>query len=608
MKLIYMWINSYQVLKDQEFNFSSNYTVKKEKMFFSVKKNDTINGFYNTRYNSRPFVQDVSAIVGGNASGKTTALDFLYKVIYDKKSLLDTKYVVVYEKDKRLYCIDSQLDSLFSFDTMITKENGDLQNLNFSVIHHSPAFSDHISYFAETRSTYKNTYYNISTNFLVRSGGAVITESFLHPRKGDVESFFNAEEDLALQYVIWHGNAGHIKRLRMNLLVSSDTVRNLIKFLSSFEKRILSDDSGYEDKTTISNFEEVLSYFDNLYVKVFSSYDFWDILDEIVILCAVFEDVMSCATEEERFNLFVDYLNVLLSRFYTSKEYRKTRYEDDLDELLSAFENSEYRAPRMIKDYYYFRFVRKDFKSLNVHKDKLIFENFDEYEVEFLRIYKQLFRGINALRLYVDGMSTGEKKMFELFYRLNYVNTLIEQDSEHEKNVIILLDEIEAFYHPLYQQSFITTFLKETSKLLTNIDNIQIILATHSPFVLSDIFGDTVNILGFEPGNGSGPCLKNSFAANIGDLLKNEYFLKNGFVGDFAKLKIEHYLKLVESEEGIEKHINELEVFVSKISDNILRNYFWGKIKNKLSVQSLIRSKELELMKIMKEIKDLKND
>ena len=54
--------------------------------------------------------------------------------------------------------------------------------------------------------------------------------------------------------------------------------------------------------------------------------------------------------------------------------------------------------------------------------------------------------------------------------------------------VQIILEEIEQYYHPEYQRVLIATLIEYLNKL--NIDKnfrIDILLVTHSPFVLSDI-------------------------------------------------------------------------------------------------------------------------
>src|SRR5437868_568095 len=71
-----------------------------------------------------------------------------------------------------------------------------------------------------------------------------------------------------------------------------------------------------------------------------------------------------------------------------------------------------------------------------------------------------------------------------------------------------------------------------------NINNLNILFSTHSPFILSDI--PSQSILKLKKGK-TIPYDKQTqtFGANIHELLANEFFLSNGFMGQHAKKKIE---------------------------------------------------------------------
>ena len=71
-----------------------------------------------------------------------------------------------------------------------------------------------------------------------------------------------------------------------------------------------------------------------------------------------------------------------------------------------------------------------------------------------------------------------------------------------------------------------------------------ILLATHSPFILSDIQEHKTLKLN------NGKIVQsdnsyNTFAANIHDLLADEFFLEDGYMGAFAKRQIEIAINLL---------------------------------------------------------------
>ena len=63
--------------------------------------------------------------------------------------------------------------------------------------------------------------------------------------------------------------------------------------------------------------------------------------------------------------------------------------------------------------------------------------------------------------------------------------------------------------------------------------NINVILATHSPFILSDI--PDSNILFLENGDLPQKSIKGTFCGNVCELLEQSFFLQSGFMGYYAK-------------------------------------------------------------------------
>ena len=99
-----------------------------------------------------------------------------------------------------------------------------------------------------------------------------------------------------------------------------------------------------------------------------------------------------------------------------------------------------------------------------------------------------------------------------------------------------------------------------------------IIIATHSPFILSDI--PQSNILYLENGkNVDSSEFKNPFAANICDVLYQSFFLKNGFLGEYARQKLNeifHYL--TERHKYIpQKKLSEIKSLIELVGDPFIK-------------------------------------
>lgn len=114
---------------------------------------------------------------------------------------------------------------------------------------------------------------------------------------------------------------------------------------------------------------------------------------------------------------------------------------------------------------------------------------------------------------------------------------------EDMDNVVVFFDEAETSLHPEWQRRFLHNTLCFLQRFGEGY-NVQVVLATHSPILLSDIPKGNVHFLlgndtDREAQRASLQELKNTFAANIYDLYQMSFFLKNGPIGEFAKGKLE---------------------------------------------------------------------
>ena len=153
-----------------------------------------------------------------------------------------------------------------------------------------------------------------------------------------------------------------------------------------------------------------------------------------------------------------------------------------------------------------------------------------------------LNKKIDKEQIEIEKMSAGERQFIYMFstYIYHLCNLLSIQDSKRIKyrNVNLVFDEVEICFHPEYQRTFIHKLLSTLNRIgLTRNCSFNVIIATHSPFILSDI--PQSNILYLEEGKDVSDTIKvNPFGANLNDILRQSFFLKNGFVGEFAKQKI----------------------------------------------------------------------
>lgn len=157
-------------------------------------------------------------------------------------------------------------------------------------------------------------------------------------------------------------------------------------------------------------------------------------------------------------------------------------------------------------------------------------------------------------------MSSGEKQITYILCSLYYYMLCLDSAHRYSKNIQsykndsnhieyehinIIFDEIELYFHPEMQRTFISTLLHGLQQLpFKKIKSLHFMMVTHSPFVLSDI--PIQNILFLEK-NGQQASKKDmvSFGANIHTMLVNNFFLKGGAMGQFAKETIKNLLNQV---------------------------------------------------------------
>ena len=174
----------------------------------------------------------------------------------------------------------------------------------------------------------------------------------------------------------------------------------------------------------------------------------------------------------------------------------------------------------------------------------------------------------------LDSFSSGEKQMLNsigsIIYHLQNLSNTASPVRYH--NVNLILEEIELYYHPEYQRLFFARLLDMIKRAqLQNIEGINIVFVTHSPFILSDI--PKCNVLFLKDGKPKDDMQENTFGANIHSLLKNGFFMPNLPIGEFAYEKINKLFRKLNS--GDIDSANELDEIYQEIllvGEPFLRN------------------------------------
>lgn len=175
---------------------------------------------------------------------------------------------------------------------------------------------------------------------------------------------------------------------------------------------------------------------------------------------------------------------------------------------------------------------------------------------EFFNKYKQCVEIVDFLS-FSWGLSSGENLLLNQFGKLMHI---LEKNANGKyylpsnvnptipaNNTIILLDEAEVAFHPERQRIYFDAFLNFINENIAKQGtHVQIIIATHSPIILSDIPKQNTVFLKKPEEKGEKKDEKGTksvdnpetFAANIFSLYQNAFFLGESEIGCFAEKKL----------------------------------------------------------------------
>lgn len=207
-------------------------------------------------------------------------------------------------------------------------------------------------------------------------------------------------------------------------------------------------------------------------------------------------------------------------------------------------------------------------------------------------------------------LSSGEKQF--AYMMSTYIYHLANLESIHIASKLtpmplqrvaysMIFDEMELCFHPEYQRTFVNNLVSYIKRAgLNKVFSFNVILTTHSPFILSDI--PACNILALKDGMPD-DSFKNerTFAGNIYDILGNNFFMEN-FIGEFASKEIDRIINRLTNGKWIpEKGRPIIKSKIDIIGDDVIRI----KLLEKLGDGDDIRERVKILNAELKEYNDI---
>lgn len=195
-------------------------------------------------------------------------------------------------------------------------------------------------------------------------------------------------------------------------------------------------------------------------------------------------------------------------------------------------------------------------------------------------------------------LSSGEQELLNLLSRLYYGITIKPQRFHNiESPRILLLDEAEIGYHPDWQRQYVKVLTEFMGfmRVSAGVD-FQIVITSHSPIILSDVPVCSVNFL-----RRQGETTENvnneeeTFGENVFRLYRRGFFMENGLIGEFAKKKIQALEEVIENGDVTETVRHQVEM----IGDERIRDY----LRQRMARQNV----EAEIAYYEAKIRELRN-
>lgn len=264
-------------------------------------------------------------------------------------------------------------------------------------------------------------------------------------------------------------------------------------------------------------------------------------------------------------------------------------------------------------------------------KRKQVRRSFKTYDAAYLNMPPAFFEWDLVLTKGEEGeletlsqMSSGER---QLLHSLSYIIYHVKNIESVKKgryrvkyhNISLVFDEAELYYHPDFQKKFVGKLIKMLSWCHINhniIRGVNILIVTHSPFVLSDI--PLEHTLYLKDGDVVDKD-KETFCGNIHEMLGGNFFMEYS-IGDVAKENVEEIIRLYnKKDDQKEQKNNSTKYRVNQLRYNyvasiIADDYLQKKVKamlKELNQKYMIEedpiSLDMQIYEIRKQLNELEN-
>ncbi|WP_373176780.1 AAA family ATPase [Anaerostipes hadrus] len=543
-------------------------------------------------------IKNITLLHGKNGAGKSTLLDLLGMRLDDRRRNSHRKenrrsYFLMYHLYDNYYGFEFSDSSYIEGDQKITNIN--MHGIEVRQSLYKPWVSLIFS-LEDNKLVYKNNFFK---RWMEENGEraetryAYITEDKYNSR---INSNFVSEDDgeyifarkyyingicyeYLYKYLIYMKNKDEFWRLNKNI-----DIINIIKDeLSVFRNEIDDETEEYLDEK-IDELDKILKdslnldeenikaeFISRFYIELIEYYFLnrfsgwiWNREPEsrgIDILQEKYEKLVSrIETMSEDEECFDEILNYVLNKVDTeARRTVQTNEQMAISEMLNVIKELPEK---------YFKTNRKIRIDCN--------EPIEEKVSNLLRVYDFIYRGKdnegsintidNVLGIIVPEMSEGQRVFLDIISKV----TLAVDEIENGDNIVLLIDEPDRAIHPELARNFIDILLRNLNECQER--TIQVVLSSHSPFIVTDILPENVYAITKEESNNKSIIKQkqDTFATNIYYLLMDTFMLENTF-GKYSYDKIKDVIKRLKYDEIEEQELNSIKDFIDRIGEKTVR-------------------------------------
>lgn len=613
MELIYLWIYNYKCIKNQGFSLSARYQGR------AVLDSDKLTLDIEEMHSDRPDIQkpfdSIIALIGKNGSGKSSVIEAISKLLAGDIFSGPNAFIVA-KKDGKILVIGNALEAAIRLGNVdISQKAKRGLGADVHTIYYSPVFSPHQqeivnatrAHFTDVSNhqIYRGTNRNNRIRDL-RMQLQYLNTSELKEFNQDVVGFdkfleidFEEFKSLPIQIKIQDlvETAGRNLDTR-----SSRSLHFLIRFFSALPQKLFeyleqleSGDAKELANSAIAqrnklNFQH---YLEDLLQERFSTIQEKHGDDKISELF-FFITLQKLAFRNNEVISQIALLLLLETELNSESAIRSLKklarhkeIQHAAEAVKNAIVNGQSDAEEFLNIFreanltpsFPMQFAPKDSNRAISIANKLFFKRFQPY----------------GIHLGWKGMSSGQIAKLNLFSRIHSGFLT----SSTQTSIVLILDEADSFLHPDWQR----TLLKELCQYFQIVKQpptgLVLMIASHSPIMISDLYPEMVNILTRESSEQTiiEKPLESTLGSNIHTLYQQEFFLKTT-IGQIVSDRIQKVLNPLANRS--KSQLMEDLHFVKQLGDSLLREGLFNHLQPDIDRESQIEFHEQELERLRK--------